>query len=126
LRKILVVDDDPDLRTILRLIFERAGYEVAEAGHGKAALDLIGGSQLPDVVLTDLMMPVMDGNELIRRLRAESRTASILIVVVSANANASEGVRASLWADAVMSKPFIPAHLVKLVQSLELGAPRLG
>lgn len=124
--KILIVDDDPSLRTILRLMFELAGYEVAEAGHGQAALDLIRGPRLPDIVLTDLMMPVMDGNEFIRRLRSEARTASIPIVVVSANAQAAEGVRASERADALMSKPFIPAHLVKLVRSLAVAAPRGG
>lgn len=124
--KILIVDDDPSLRAILRLIFEMEGYEVAEAGHGKAALDLIVGPQLPDIVLTDLMMPVMDGNEFIRRLRSEPTTASILIVVLSANADAAQGVRASERADAVMSKPFKPATLVKLVRSLEVGVLRPG
>jgi len=124
--KILVVEDDPSLRAMLRLIFELAGYEVAEAAHGRAALDLIRGPQLPDIVLTDLMMPVMNGNEFIRRLRSESRTASIPIVVMSANAEAAEGVQASELADALMSKPFIVANLVELVQSLEVGAPGRG
>lgn len=124
MRKILIVDDDPSLRAMLRMIFELAGYEVAEAGHGLAALDLIGRPPLPDIVLTDLMMPVMNGNEFIRRLRSESRTASIPIVVVSGNAEAAEGLQASERADALMSKPFIPASLVRLVQSLDVGAPR--
>jgi CheY-like chemotaxis protein len=120
--RILIVEDDPSLRSMLRLIFEFAGYEVAEAAHGRAALDLISASELPDVVTTDLMMPIMNGNEFIRRLRSEPRTASIPIVVVSANAEAAEGVTASERADALMSKPFIPASLVKLVRSLEIGA----
>jgi CheY-like chemotaxis protein len=124
--KILVVDDDPSLRTLLRMIFELAGYEVVEAGDGQAALDLIGGPQLPDIVMTDLMMPVMNGNELIRRLRSESRTASIPIVVVSANAAAAEGIQASQRANALIGKPFVPANLVKLVQSLDLAPGSLG
>ena len=72
--KILVVEDDPSLRTMLRLIFEKAGYEVAEAAHGKAALELLDGPDLPDIVTTDLMMPVMGGNEFIRQasVRAEN------------------------------------------------------
>jgi len=122
--KILVVEDDPSLRGMLRVIFELAGYEVAEAAHGKAALDLLAGPQLPDIVTTDLMMPVMNGNEFIRRLRSDSRTASIPIVVVSANAEAAEGVQASEGGvDALMSKPFVPASLVKLVQSLDVLHP---
>ena len=116
--KILIVEDDPGLRTMLRVIFEEAGYIVAEAGHGQAALDLMVGSDLPDVITTDLMMPVMGGNELIRRLRAESRTASIAIVVVSANAQAAQGLRAASGADAVIAKPFLSLNLVKLVESL--------
>ena len=105
--KILVVEDDPSLRTILRLMFEKAGYEVAEAGHGQAALDLLAGPDLPDIVTTDLMMPVMGGNKFIRRLRTEPRTALIPIVVISANAGAAEGLRAAEGADAVITKPFV-------------------
>jgi CheY-like chemotaxis protein len=123
-QKILVVEDDPSLRTMLRAIFESAGYEVAEAGHGQAALDLLHGPRLPDILTTDLMMPVMGGNELIRRLRAEPRTASIPIVVVSANAMAAEGILALEGADAVISKPFRNGDLVELIQSLDVGAAR--
>jgi CheY-like chemotaxis protein len=121
--RILVVEDDPSLRSMLRLIFELAGYEVVEAGDGRAALDLMGGSQIPDIVTIDLMMPIMNGNQLIRRLRSETRTASIPIVVVSANARAAEGVQASQrGADALVSKPFVPASLVRLVKSFDVGA----
>jgi len=122
--KILVVEDDPSLRAMLRAIFEQAGYEVAEAGHGKAALELLRGPGLPDILTTDLMMPVMGGNELIRRLRSEPRTASIPIVVVSANAMAAEGILALEGADAVISKPFVNGDLVKVIRSLDVGAAR--
>jgi CheY-like chemotaxis protein len=125
--RILVVEDDPSLRAMLRLIFEFAGYDVAEAAHGRAALDLLGGPELPDIVTTDLMMPVMNGIDFIRRLRSEPRTAAIPIVVVSANARAAEGVTASRrGADAIMGKPFVPADLVKLVQSLHDGKSGRG
>jgi CheY-like chemotaxis protein len=123
-QKILVVEDDPSLRTMLRAIFEEAGYEVTEAGHGKAALELLRGTDLPDILTTDLMMPIMGGNELIRRLRAEPRTASIPIVVVSANAMAAEGILALEGADAVISKPFRNGDLVKLIHSLDVGAAK--
>jgi CheY-like chemotaxis protein len=123
-QKILVVEDDPSLRAMLRAIFEGAGYEVAEAGHGKAALDMLRGPDLPDILTTDLMMPIMGGNELIRRLRAEPRTASIPIVVVSANAMAADGILALEGADAVISKPFRNGDLVRLIQSLDVRAAR--
>lgn len=116
-KKILVVDDDPSMRFMLRLIFESAGYEVSEAHHGAAALSLLRDS-LPDLVVTDMMMPVMDGGELILQLRADPRTAGLLILVVSGNPDAREVGRN---ADAVIGKPFLPADLRATVNTL-LGA----
>lgn len=113
-RKLLIVDDDPGMRFMLRLIFEQAGFEVLEAEHGGAALERLKESR-PDVVVTDLMMPVMDGLRLIRHLRSVSNTATIPIVVVSANPNGSEATRV---ADAAVPKPFLPADLVQTVKSL--------
>ena len=81
---ILVVDDESNMRFLIRMILEHAGYEVVEAAHGAAALERAKQSP-PDLVVTDLMMPVMNGRELIERLRAEPETAGIPIVVVSAN-----------------------------------------
>ena len=121
LTKILVVDDDPSIRFMLRLILERGGYEVSEAHHGAAALNQMKDT-LPDVVVTDMMMPVMDGRELIERLRSEPRTAGLLILVVSGNPDALEVART---ADAVLGKPFLPANLLETVNSL-LGAKRVG
>jgi CheY-like chemotaxis protein len=82
--RILVVDDEPDLRFLLRRIFEKAGHEVADASHGAAALECVRGSP-PELVVTDMMMPVMDGRELIRRLRADPATAQIPILAVTGN-----------------------------------------
>ena len=82
--RILVVDDEPDLRFILRRIFEKAGHEVADAGHGAEALEFVRESP-PELVVTDMMMPVMDGRELIRRLRADPATAHIPILAVTGN-----------------------------------------
>src|ERR1700694_3411595 len=90
--KILVVEDDPSLRALLKALLEDAGYEVVEAGHGQAALDLMQDGDLPDVVTTELMMAVMGGNDLIPRMRSEPRTALVPILVISANARAAEGL----------------------------------
>jgi len=112
--KILVVEDDPSMRFMLRLIFERAGHEVLEAEHGAVALERIKESR-PDAVVTDLMMPVMDGLVLIRLLRSQLDTSTIPIIVVSANPDGAEAARA---ADAAVPKPFLPADLVQTVDSL--------
>jgi len=106
LSTILVVDDDAGTRSLLRLIFETGGHAVVEAAHGKAALDIIRPGPLPDVVVTDLIMPVLNGVELIERLHSEPRSALIPIVVVSANSNAAATLETSGLVAAVVRKPF--------------------
>jgi CheY-like chemotaxis protein len=109
---ILVVDDESNMRFLLRMILERAGYEVVEAPDGAAALEHALRSP-PDLVVTDLMMPVMSGRELIERLRKDPQTAGIPIVVVSANPSAAvEAV------DAVLAKPFDPDALLEATRAL--------
>jgi CheY-like chemotaxis protein len=111
LGKILVVDDEPDLRFILRRIFERAGYEVADAGHGAAALESVRES-LPDLVVTDMMMPVMGGSELIRRLRADPATAQIRILAVTGDGQLADA------ADVVLPKPYQSDQILAAADAL--------
>lgn len=111
---ILVVDDDPSIRSLLRLILEGESYTILEAGNGRMALDAIRAGAMPDIVMTDLMMPVMSGTELIVQLRSESRTAGIPIVVVSSNA---EAVR-DLGVDAIVLKPFGAVDLANRVRAV--------
>jgi CheY-like chemotaxis protein len=108
---ILVVDDEPDLRFLLRRIFEKAGHQVSEAWHGAAALDMVTAVR-PDLVVTDMMMPVMGGAELIRRLRAEPGTATIPILAVSGDPHLAGG------ADAIVPKPFQKLDLLACLDSL--------
>jgi len=117
-KRILIVDDDAAIRALLRLILEGIGYEVSEAHHGGSALAEIGAS-VPDLVMTDLMMPVLGGTQLIRCLRSDSRTACVPILVLSANPNAKE---IASKADAVLGKPFNRASLVAIVGSLLTGS----
>jgi two-component system chemotaxis response regulator CheY len=114
LSSILIVDDDPSTRFVLRLVLEREGYKVMEAGNGAAALEMIRPDPLPDIVMTDLMMPVMTGIELIRRLRSEPRTATLRIVVVSSNPDAAQ----TLEVDAIVTKPFTAAKLADRIRSV--------
>jgi CheY-like chemotaxis protein len=111
-RTILIVDDESNMRFLLRLVLEGAGYEVVEAPHGAAALERAKESS-PDLVVTDLMMPVMTGRELIARLRGDPQTAEIPIVVVSAKPSATLDA-----VDAVLGKPFDPDELLETARSL--------
>lgn len=103
--RILVVDDEPDLRYLLRPIFEHAGHEVTEANHGAAALDLALAGP-PDLIVTDMMMPVMGGAELITRLRAHPVTAAIPILAVTGDGQVAGA------ADTVLARPAPPDQLV--------------
>jgi CheY-like chemotaxis protein len=109
--RILVVDDEPAQRFALRRIFERAGHEVTDAGDGAAALRAVSESP-PDLVVTDMMMPVMGGEELIRRLRFEPATAGIPILAASGDPHLAVG------ADAVIAKPYKREHLTKVAEGL--------
>lgn len=109
--RVLVVDDEADLRFILRRCFDRAGYDVAEAGDGAAALRSVREVR-PDLVVTDLVMPVMNGFELIQQLRADPVTAGIPIIVVSSNWLTATG------ADAAMTKPFNAKDVLTLAETL--------
>ncbi|WP_240669790.1 response regulator [Actinoplanes solisilvae] len=106
-----MVDDEPDLRYLLRRVFERAGYEVAECGNGATALEAALRSP-PDLVVTDMMMPVMGGAELVRRLRADAVTAQIPILAVTGDAHLAGG------ADAVLAKPWTSQLLLTTATAL--------
>jgi CheY-like chemotaxis protein len=118
LGRILVVDDEPDLRFILRRTFEKAGHEVTDAGHGAAALECVRGSR-PDLIVTDMMMPVMDGSELIRRLRADPATAQIPILAVTANGELAGA------ANVIVPKPYRADQILVAATALltRLGDP---
>ena len=113
-KRILVVDDDPDVRLLLRAILESGGYQVSEARDGVAALTLIQDSQ-PDLVVADMVMPGMDGQELIARIRSDVRTARLRILAVTGYPAAREQAYS---ADAVLEKPIDRLSLLGTVGSL--------
>jgi two-component system, chemotaxis family, chemotaxis protein CheY len=122
LSTILVVDDDPGTRLLLRLILETDGHEIVEAANGHAALGLIDPNPLPDVIMTDLTMPILNGHGLIERIRSEPRTASIPIVVVSANPDAAQALHASGRIEAFVIKPFDASVLSSCIRNV-VSAP---
>jgi CheY-like chemotaxis protein len=100
------------MRFLLRMTLEGAGYEVVEANNGVDALERAKASP-PDLVITDLMMPIMGGRELIDRLRSDPATASVPILILSANGSLRVGD-----ADAALGKPFDPDLLAETVATL--------
>ncbi len=116
--RVLVVDDDPQVLKLLRLNFEMEGYDVDAATDGSEAL-AAAARRRPDAVVCDVMMPGMDGLEVVRRIREDPELADIPIVVVSAKAQRSdmrEGVKAG--ADEYVTKPFDPQDVLDAVARL--------
>ena len=119
MKTVLLVDDDPSIRALLRLYLESAGYGVAEAadGHlGLAALD----DRPVDLVILDIFMPEMDGLEVLRRLREQCRSCKVLAI---SGGSAVSGLdllaHASMFgADAILEKPFGHAALLTHVAGL--------
>jgi len=85
-KPVLVVDDDPDIREMLRFVLEAAGYSVYVAENGKEALELLLEIEaLPGLILLDLMMPVMSGDEMLRALKAVHSLAAIPVTIITAS-----------------------------------------
>jgi CheY-like chemotaxis protein len=110
--RVLIVDDEPDIRFLLRVLLESAGHEVFQASEGREALT-VSKEKHPDLVITDLMMPAMDGGELIERLRSDPETSSVPIMLVSAR----DGHHVK-DVDIVLLKPFNPQELLTAVKKL--------
>lgn len=113
----MVVDDDLETRSLVRLILETEGYAVVEAAHGQEALGLIGPNPVPDVIVTDLAMPILNGVTLIELLESKPRTATIPIVVVSASDEA-RALQTAGRVDAVVRKPFDATALAECIRRL--------
>src|SRR5712691_3366641 len=103
--KILIVDDEPHLRKLLHRYLSHAGYTIGLAGDGLEALQLVR-EQLPDLVITDVNMPNMNGLELTRRLRTSHKTAGVPILMLSANKQESDVLEGyAQGADDYVGKP---------------------
>jgi two-component system phosphate regulon response regulator PhoB len=113
---ILIVDDQPDLRLLIRLTLSGTGCRVQEAADGEAAL-AASAEAVPDVVLLDVMLPGINGYEVCRRLKADARTRGTFVVLMTAGHQETERIRAEeAGADRYVAKPFSPTQLLDLVQ----------
>ncbi|MBZ5590227.1 MAG: SpoIIE family protein phosphatase [Acidobacteriia bacterium] len=118
---LLVVDDNPENRDMLTRRLQRRGYEVAEAENGVQALDLTARREF-DVVLLDVMMPVMDGLETLRRLRAGHSVAELPVIMTTAKGESDDVVQAlTLGANDYVTKPInLPVALARIETQLSL------
>jgi len=115
---VLIVDDYPDAREMYSEYLQYSGFDVIEAENGMDALSKAAENS-PDIILMDLSLPVMDGWEATRRLKADDRTASIPVVALTGHALAgiSEGAKRA-GCDAFVTKPCLPEDLVKEIRKI--------
>lgn len=115
-KRILVADDDDDLRFLLRTVFRRLGFDVVEAATGEEAVDRALETP-PDAVVLDVVMPGMGGQEACRVLRNDPRTADCAIIMMTGMAVSETGVEMVDCADAWMRKPFDIEELASVVRA---------
>ncbi len=116
-RSILLVEDDKDIRELLRTLFQLQGYNVNIAGNGQEALDFLLRDEHPSVILLDLMMPVMSGQQFCEIRKASPDLLKIPVVILSADTTAAQKAP-SLGANAGLTKPVDFGDLVKLIDKI--------
>ena len=116
--RVLIVDDYPDAREMYSEYLQYSGFDVVEAQNGMEALQR-AVDEKPDIILMDLSLPVMDGWEATRRLKADDRTSAIPVVALTGHALAgiSEGAKRA-GCDAFVTKPCLPEDLVKEIRKV--------
>lgn len=113
---ILIVDDDPDLAMIMKMILSHAGFEAHSVLSGQEALDWLG-TRTPDLILLDLMMPDINGFTILRKLRASETTSSLPVVILTAKADQKTRMESqSAGADAFLTKPINSKSLIEYVR----------
>jgi len=117
-KTIMVVDDNPDIITIVRTILEGKGYSVLSATSGAELLNMLK-TQKPDLIILDIMMPEMDGLEVLSRLKGLTETASIPVILLTAKVQYEDVLGGyKLGADYYITKPFTSTQLVNGINLL--------
>jgi DNA-binding NarL/FixJ family response regulator len=124
-RRLLLIDDDPNLILLVKDYLEFRGYEVITAENGREALEVLE-QDVPDMIICDVMMPEMDGYSLVSAIRSDPKTSWIPVLFLSAKGQSQDRVKGlNIGADVYMVKPFEPEELVAQVESSLKQASRL-
>jgi DNA-binding response OmpR family regulator len=116
-KRIVYIEDEQEMIDLVSLILSRKGYEIIGANGGREGLEIVK-SELPDLILLDLMMPDLDGWDVYQQLKAEEDTSNIPVIVITAKAQNIDKVLGLHIAkvDDYISKPFSPQDLVKSIE----------
>lgn len=125
-KKLLVVDDDPNLILLVKDFLEFKGYQVLTADNGRKALQIVQQEESLDMIICDIMMPEMDGYAFVEELRQEPSTKWIPVMVLSAKGQSPDRIKGlNIGADVYMVKPFEPEELLAQVNSTLRQVKRL-
>jgi len=125
-KRLLLIDDDPNLILLVKDYLEFRGYEVVTAENGREALEVLE-HDIPDMIICDVMMPEMDGYSLVKHVREDPRTSWIPVLFLSAKGQSQDRVKGlNTGADVYMVKPFEPEELVAQVESSLKQAARIA
>jgi DNA-binding response OmpR family regulator len=118
MKRILAVDDEPHILRLVSFSLSSHGFEVVQASDGMSAIDVAEREQ-PDLILMDVMMPILNGYDACERIKANPKTAHIPVVMLSAKSQAAEQVEGlNRGALCYITKPFTPKELVQQVSDL--------
>ncbi|MEY2912663.1 MAG: hypothetical protein RLZZ184_1972, partial [Cyanobacteriota bacterium] len=116
-KRLLLIDDDPNLILLVKDYLEFRGYEIGTAENGREALDILE-HDVPDMIICDVMMPEMDGYTFVEQVRQNERTGWIPVLFLSAKGQSTDRVKSlNKGGDVYMVKPFEPEELVAQVES---------
>jgi CheY-like chemotaxis protein len=121
MKKILIIDDDPDVRTVMYLLMKKEGYELETASKREEAMKQLE-SFLPSVILLDVLLSGTDGRELCQELKANPRTRDVPVIMISAHPGAADNI-SSYGADDFISKPVNSDTLLKKLDMF-IGQPK--
>ena len=116
--KILAVDDERHIVRLVQINLERAGYQVVTAYHGLQALEVVEAEK-PDMIVLDVMMPYMDGFEVLQQLRKKPDTRDLPVILLTAKAQDTDVFRGwQMHCDCYLTKPFNPSELIAYVRRI--------
>ena len=125
-KRVLIVDDEPNIVISLEFLMKREGFETEVATDGEAALEAVA-RQRPDLVVLDVMLPRMNGFEVCRRLRADPEARNVKVLILTAKGRETEMARGlGLGADAYVTKPFSTRDVVVQIRRLLGVEPAAG
>ncbi len=118
MKKILIVDDRFEVVELVKVTLEGEGYQTIDASDGREALEKIG-KEKPDLILLDIIMPKMDGFEVLRNLKDDSNTKDIPVIMLTAKGQKVDRQKGEdLGAQDYIIKPFSPSHLLRKIEEI--------